>query len=88
LINIFVAPIDKETDFTDGKPGRSEFTGTQADFSTFTISFVEPGVNTVGSFMIIDADLTDGFLCISDVVSNGPAFDHSIHRFTRRECPE
>jgi hypothetical protein len=88
LIKIFVAPIDNRDDFTDGKPGRSEFTGTQADFSSFTISFVEPGVNTVGSFMIIDADLTDGFLCISDVVSNGSASEISFHRFTRRECPE
>jgi hypothetical protein len=90
-ITVIDQPLDADGEFQSGKIGELEFSGTQADFSTFTISFAEPGRDTVLSLLFIEALLTDGFVCVSDVAIAGRSIlskTNNVSRFTFRECPE
>jgi len=92
VIPVVVQPLNAEGDFGDGKMQQREFSGTQVDFSSFTISYAEPGKDTVSSFLAIEASgLIDGFVCILDVEIAGRSVlrnPFSIGGFLFTECPE
>jgi hypothetical protein len=90
-ITVFDSPGNANGELaTGGKFGELEFSGTQPDFSTFTISFAEPGTDAVFSLLFIEALLTDGFVCISDVTNAGRSVlsTNNLSRFRFGECPE
>ncbi len=92
VIDVFVQPLTADGDFLDGKTGELHFSGTQPEFSTFTISFAELGERSNAmSFLAIDASLNDGFVCILDVVRDGESqllSGNNHGGFSFRECPE
>ncbi len=83
-------PLNADGEFLDGEIGILEFSGTETDFSTFSISGV-PGKDSALSLLFIDASLSDGFICILDVQHGGRSVLLSTNNssgFSFRECPE
>jgi len=90
-ITVRVTSRNAEGDFTGGKKQQREFSGTQVDFSSFTISYAEPGKDPVSSFLEIEGGVIDGFICILDVEIAGRSVlrnPFSIGGFLFTECPE
>ncbi|MFQ5992329.1 MAG: hypothetical protein ACE5NA_07805 [Nitrospiraceae bacterium] len=91
-VGVFVQPLNAHGEFLDGKIGELHFSGTQSEFSTFTISFAELGKKSNAmSVLFIEASLNDGFVCILDVVRDGESqlLSGDNHGgFSVRECPE